>query len=69
MSPSEKLKDIRCKLGFSQFEIANILSMNQSSWSNCENGKRSLSIKKCYKLINLAKLKDIDISLEYLRPE
>ena len=68
MSPSEKLIDIRNKLGLSQYEISNILSMSQSAWCNCEAGRRNLSIKRCYKLIDLAKLKEIFISIEYLRP-
>lgn len=69
MSPSDKLKDIRYKLGLSQFDISKLLSMNQSSWSNCEKGKRNLSLKKCYKLIQIARLKEIYISIEYLRPD
>ena len=68
MSPSDRLKDIRFKLGLSQFEISGMLFMSQSGWSNCENGKRNLSIKRCYQLIKLAKLKEIHISIEYLRP-
>lgn len=64
-----KLKDLRTTLGFSQREIANLLSMEQCSWSNCENGRRNLSLKACYKLIKLAKLKDIELSIEYLKPE
>lgn len=68
MSPEEKLKDIRIKLGLSQMQMSRLLSMSQSAWSNCENGTRRLSIKRCHLLINLAKLKGISISLEYLRP-
>jgi transcriptional regulator with XRE-family HTH domain len=68
MSPSDKLKDIRNKLGLSQMEISRLLFMSQSGWSNCERGIRNLSINRCYKLIELAKLKEIYISIEYLRP-
>lgn len=68
MSPGERLKEIRKKLNLNQRQIATFLSMSQSGWSNCESGSRNLSISKCYKLIKLAKLKDIDLTIEYIRP-
>lgn len=68
MSPGERLKEIRKKLNLSQRQMAVFLSMSQSGWSNCENGSRNLSITKCYKLIKLSKLKEIDLTIEYLRP-
>jgi len=69
MSPEEKLKNIRIQLGLDQFEISNLLSMSQSGWSNCEAGRRRLSLSKCYKLISIARIKGLKISLEYLRPD
>ena len=68
MSPEEKLKIIRIQLGLDQFQISRLLSMSQSGWSNCETGRRRLSLGRCYKLISLAKLKGLDVSIEYLRP-
>ena len=69
MSTGERLKEIRKKLELSQRQISILLSMSQSGWSNCENNNRKLSICKCYKLINILKLKNIQLTIEYLRPE
>lgn len=69
MNISEKLIDIRTKLGLSQKSISDLLSIKQSTWSNYETGKRKPSVRVSYKLIRLAKLKDIDILLEYLKPD
>lgn len=68
MSFNDNLKILRNKLGLSQEDISNMLNMSQSQWSHCERGFRNLSVKRCYTLIKIAKLKDIDINIEYLRP-
>lgn len=68
MSPGEKLKHIRYILDLTQKEISEMLSMTQSAWCNCENDIRMLSVKRCYMLIKLAKIKGVDLELDYLRP-
>lgn len=68
MLHSEILSQIRKKLGLSQWEISSLLDMTQAAYCNCEAGRRNLSIKKCYSLIKLAKLKSINLSLEEIRP-
>lgn len=69
MKSLEKLKKIRNDLGLSQWDLANLLCVKQSTLSNYETGKRSPSFRVCYKLIKLCKLKGININLEYLKPE
>jgi len=62
-------KKLRLDLQFNQKELADILGMKQSTLSNYETGKRNPSLKVCYKIIKIAKLKGIIISIEDLRPE
>lgn len=69
MSTINLLKNIRKELGLSQHEISDLLGISRSGWCNCEVGRRRLSVKKCYKLIKIAKLKNIIISLDKLLPE
>lgn len=69
MKSCDLFKRLRLKMEFSQIELSNLLSIKQSTLSNYETGKRNPSLKICYKLIKLAKLKNIIISIENLRPE
>lgn len=69
MNSSEVFKKLRLSLCLSQVDLSNLLSIKQSTLSNYETGKRKPSFKICYKLIKLAKLKGLDINIEYLRPD
>lgn len=69
MKSNELFKNLRLKMDFSQIELSNLLSIKQSTLSNYETGKRKPSLKICYKLIKLARLKNISINIENLRPE
>lgn len=66
---NNNIKKIRKDLGINQIEMANLLSISQSTLSNYECGRRRPCLKICYKIINLLKIKNIIINLEYLRPE
>ncbi|HXK00740.1 MAG TPA: helix-turn-helix transcriptional regulator [Buchnera sp. (in: enterobacteria)] len=68
MLSSERLKKLRKKLGFNQKELSDLLFIKQCTLSNYETGKRKPSLKVCYNIIRLAKLKNIEIKLEYLMP-
>jgi len=68
MAENTNLKLLRNELGLSQSDMSTLLNMSQSAWSNCERGIRNLSVKKCYVLIKAAKIKGIEINIEYLRP-
>ena len=41
-----KIKEYRILKGYTQSEIANILNIKQSSYSNKELGRRDLQLKK-----------------------
>lgn len=69
MSAATAFKSLRQSLDLSQEELAQLLSMKQSTLSNYETGKRKPSLSVCYKIIRLMKLKNIVIALEDLRPE
>lgn len=69
MKSAHKFKSLRLQMNLSQIDLANLLSIKQSTLSNYETGKRNPSLGVCYKLIRLAKLKDIKIDIEHLRPE
>jgi Predicted transcriptional regulators len=60
---------VRIMLGLTQQELADLLHMNQSTLSNYECGRRMPSVKSCYKLIRLARVRNIDIRFEFLRPD
>lgn len=69
MSSASIFKSLRTQLELSQEDLAALLSMRQSTLSNYETGKRKPSLKVCYQIIRLMKLKNIIVSLEDLRPE
>lgn len=69
MSSSALFKDLRLQMNLSQIDLANLLSIKQSTLSNYETGKRNPSLRICYKLMKLAKLKGLKVSLEDLRPD
>ena len=69
MSSSERIKEVRAKLGLTQEQLGDILCVQQCAISNYEIGRRRISVKMCYKIIKLAKAKGWNISLEYLMPE
>jgi DNA-binding XRE family transcriptional regulator len=69
MKSNEVFKNIRLDLNLSQIDLSNLLSIKQSTLSNYETGKRKPSLRICYKLIKLAKLKGININIEKLRPD
>lgn len=69
MKQNNIFKQLRIYLQLDQHSFANLLNMKQSTVSNYETGKRKPSLRVCYKLINLAKLKGIVISIEDLRPD
>lgn len=69
MSSSSVFKSLRHQLELSQEELASLLSMRQSTLSNYETGKRKPSLRVCYQIIKLMKLKNVIVSLEDLRPD
>jgi len=69
MSSADVFKSLRVLLELSQIDLANLLSIKQSTLSNYETGKRKPSLGVCYKLMKLVKLKNVHIDLEDLRPE
>ena len=69
MRSADVFKSLRVSLELSQIDLANLLSIKQSTLSNYETGKRKPSLGVCYKIIRLMQLKNITIALEDLRPE
>lgn len=69
MSSASIFKSLRNQLELSQEDLASLLSMRQSTLSNYETGKRKPSLRVCYKIIRLMKLKHIVVALEDLRPD
>jgi len=56
---TNKLKSIRIAKGFSQIAIAELLFMEQTTYSKIENGKNSLKIDTAFKIVEV-----LQISLE-----
>gem|GEM_PF-4009056 len=69
MKTNDFIKHLRLEMNLSQIEICNLLSIKQSTFSNYETGKRKPSISICYKLIKLAKIKGITVTLENIIPD
>jgi transcriptional regulator with XRE-family HTH domain len=69
MNKINKIKDLRKLMNMSQKELCSLLNIKQCTLSNYETGNRHISIKVCYKLIRIAKLKSIHLTIEELRPE
>lgn len=65
---AKNLRNLRLKMGFTQKELADLIGVCQGTIANCERGMRSLSIRYCYKLIEIAKKNDLEIEFNYLRP-
>lgn len=42
----ERIKSLRKKHGYSQFDIADMLNMSQNAYSELESGKRRLDIER-----------------------
>ena len=61
MNAYQRLKDVREDHDLKQKEIAELLQIKQSSYSDYENGKNMMGIDKYIKLA-----KYYDISLDYL---
>ena len=58
---SKRLKELRIKNNYSQYEIANLIGIAQVTYSNYELGRRSVSIQ------NLVKIAQIyNVSTDYL---
>lgn len=64
-----KMREIREFLGFTQKEISDLLNISQCAYSQYELGNRSPSIKVSYKLIKLASLSGMKLTLELIKPE
>jgi transcriptional regulator with XRE-family HTH domain len=69
MIVSERIKTLRNQMNLTQIQLSNLLNIDQCTLSNYETGKRKPSFKICYRLIKIAKLKDINVDIEYLRPD
>jgi len=65
---AKNLKLIRKKMGFTQKQLGDLIGIAQCTVALCENGLRNLSIRHCYKLIEIAKKHDMKIEFNYLRP-
>ena len=61
MNAYQRLKDVREEHDLKQKEIAELLQIKQSSYSDYENGKNMMGIDKYIKLA-----KYYDVSLDYL---
>jgi predicted transcriptional regulator len=69
MKTNEIIKKIRECLKIDQKELGKLLNISQSIISHYECGIREPSLIVCYKLINLAKSIQFEITLEMLKPE
>lgn len=62
------IRAIRLKLGMTRKEFAQALKLTQMSVSNYENNIRYPAINIGYKIINLAKRKGLNVTLENVYP-
>lgn len=58
---SEKLKDAREKLGFTQEEVAKQIGTSSNYYAKIERGEINVTIKKLSKLIRVLKINSADI--------
>lgn len=66
---SQRIKELRTKLGLSMRSFSNELKISNNTFSNYESGKRKPSIETCYKIISYAKKHGIPIKISWLRPK
>lgn len=69
MTTAENIKKIRLALCMSQAEFSRVLDVTCSTISCYERGKRKPSFATIRKMINLAKLHNIKIKLDDIRPD
>ena len=68
MSTKHRLKELRERLGLSMRGICEEIGLSCSTFSYYESGKRLPSIETCYKIIEYAKGRGVNVSIEWLRP-
>lgn len=56
-----KLKDIRIKNNYKSYEIANLLELSNSAYSDKERGKRKFTPNEIYKICEHFSLNILDI--------
>lgn len=52
----QKIKDLRKKNNYSQQDVAELLNMNQNTYSDFESGKTKLDIERLYQIAALYKI-------------
>jgi DNA-binding XRE family transcriptional regulator len=66
---AEHFRELRIKMCLSRKELGKLLDIAARTIIQYEFGYRNPSVGVCQRLIKLAKLKGINITLEYLRPD
>lgn len=64
----EAIKNLRNKKGLSQYEVAELLNISQSTYFQIENGKTELTVKRLYQIaevLNEPVWKVLGLDLEY----
>lgn len=64
----EAIKNLRSKKGLSQYEVAELLNISQSTYFQIENGKTELTVKRLYQIaeaLNEPVWKVLGLDLEY----